>query len=86
MWALVKDGTLYGWGDDRYGQVGDGMKTTRSLSRSPVPSTPGATGRDGELGDGSTTTTGRTTPGVVPGLIADAVAMGRDFASAIVPT
>ena len=43
-------------------------------------------GRDGQLGDGSTTSTGRTTPGVVPGLTADAVAMGRDFAFAIVPS
>ena len=43
-------------------------------------------GRDGQLGDGSTTTTGKTTPGAVPGVIADAVAMGRDFGFAIVPT
>ena len=43
-------------------------------------------GRDGQLGDGSTTSTGRTTPGVVPGLTADGVAMGRDFALAIVPS
>ncbi len=43
-------------------------------------------GRDGRLGDDSTTTTGRTTPGVVPGLTADGVAIGRDFAFAILPT
>ena len=43
-------------------------------------------GRDGQLGDGSTTSTGRTTPSVVPGLTADGVAMGRDFALAIVPS
>jgi len=43
-------------------------------------------GRDGQPGDGSTTSTGRTTPGVVPGLTADDVAMGRDFALAIVPS
>ena len=43
-------------------------------------------GRDGQPGDGSTTSTGRTTPGVVPGLTADGVAMGRDFALAIVPS
>ncbi len=42
-------------------------------------------GRDGRLGDGSTTSSGRTAPGIVPGLTADAVAMGRDFAFAIVP-
>jgi alpha-tubulin suppressor-like RCC1 family protein len=42
-------------------------------------------GRDGQLGDGSTTSSGRTAPGIVPGLTADAVAMGRDFAFAIVP-
>ena len=42
-------------------------------------------GRDGQLGDGSTTSSGRIAPGMVPGLTADAVAMGRDFAFAIVP-
>jgi len=60
-----------------------------AAGRAPSPSpsrgrsTPG--GRDGQLGDGSTTSSGRTTPGIVPGLTADAVAMGRDFAFAIVP-
>ena len=44
-------------------------------------------GRDGQLGDGSTTSTGRATARrrAWP-LTADGVAMGRDFALAIVPS
>ena len=105
--ALAGDGTLYAWGANSWGQVGDGTKTTRSIAvkiampeavagmaggrqSSLAVTVTGAVytwgdGRDGQLGDGSTTSSGRTAPGIVPGLTADAVAMGRDFAFAIVP-
>jgi alpha-tubulin suppressor-like RCC1 family protein len=105
--ALAADGTLYGWGANSWGQVGDGTTTTRWLAvKIAVPEAVAAMaggrqssvalidtgavytwgdGRDGQLGDGSTSSSGRTTPAVVPGLTAEAVAMGRDFAFAIVP-
>jgi alpha-tubulin suppressor-like RCC1 family protein len=104
--ARTDGGTLYAWGANSWGQVGDGTTTTRWLAvQVGVPGAVSAIaggrqssiavtvagavytwgdGRDGQLGDGSTTSTGRTTPGVVPGLTADGVAMGRDFALAIV--
>jgi alpha-tubulin suppressor-like RCC1 family protein len=106
--ARAGDGTLYAWGANNWGQVGDGTKTTRWLAvkiampaivagiaggrqSSIAVTVTGAVyawgdGRDGQLGDGSTTSSGRTTPGLVPGLAADGVAMGRDFAFAIVPS
>lgn len=106
--ALAGDGTLYAWGANSWGQVGDGTTAGRTLAvtvgvPAPVAAIAGGRqssiavtvagavytwgdGRDGQLGDGSTTSTGRTAPGVVPGLSADGVAMGRDFPLAIVPS
>ena len=88
------DGTVYTWGSNAYGQLGDGTHAARTPAVVPgvanvievmAGSHTWGDGRDGQLGDGSTTSSGRTTPGIVPGLTADAVAMGRDFAFAIVP-
>jgi alpha-tubulin suppressor-like RCC1 family protein len=105
--ALAGDRTLYAWGANSWGQVGDCSKITRSVAvkiampeavagmaggrQSSIAVAVTAAvytwgdGRDGQLRDGSTTSSGRTAPEIVPGLTADAVAMGRDFAFAIVP-
>ncbi len=85
--ALAGDRTLYAWGANSWGQVAEmagGRQSSIAVAVTGAVYTWGD-GRDGQLGDGSTTSSGHTAPGIVPGLTADAVAMGRDFAFAIVP-
>lgn len=105
--ARTSGGRLWSWGWNADGQLGNG--TFRSRSRAVrVKSLSGvvdiAGGREssiavtadgvvhtwgenlfGQLGDGTTSDTGRTAPGVVPGIDqAIVVGMGRDYAMAIV--
>ena len=79
--ALLKDGTVWGWGENRYGQVGDGTTVNRAVP-TPVAGVRGAIGIAATayssmaiLGDGTAMDWGSTyldavprpTPALVPG-------------------
>jgi alpha-tubulin suppressor-like RCC1 family protein len=105
--ALRADGTVWAWGKNADGQLGDGTYTTRlravkvsflagvkQIAGARQNSIAVTTAGDvytwgenafGQLGDGTMSTTGRNTPGEVPGLSnVSMVGAGRDFAMAIV--